>query len=116
MAKDDNVELDTKTSASSEANCPLAASKSHSPANKPQSIWWVYMLRCADDSLYTGIATDVERRAEEHNTGNGAKYTRSHRPVIVVWRERHTSKSSALKREAAIKKLSREQKLALIVH
>mgnify|MGYP001296944987 FL=1 len=76
--------------------------------------WWVYILRCADGSLYTGIARDVDRRAAVHNRGQGAKYTRSRLPVTVVWREAQPSKGAALRREAAIKRLRREEKLALI--
>ena len=76
--------------------------------------WFVYMLRCRDDSLYTGIASDVERRFAEHASGKGAKYTRSHPPVAVVYREECADKSAALRREAAVKKLSRKQKLDLI--
>ena len=76
--------------------------------------WWVYMLRCADGSLYTGITTDVERRTAQHNAGTGAKYTRSRRPVAVVFREEMPTKGEALQREAAIKRLHREEKLKLI--
>ena len=76
--------------------------------------WWVYILRCADESLYTGIARDVNRRAAVHNRGQGAKYTRSRLPVTVVWREAQPNKGAALRREAAIKRLRREEKLALI--
>lgn len=76
--------------------------------------WWVYMLRCRDDSLYTGCATDVDRRCAEHNSGKGAKYTRSRRPVEVVYREKVEDRSAALRREAAIKRLERREKLALI--
>ncbi|MGM9521445.1 MAG: GIY-YIG nuclease family protein [Oscillospiraceae bacterium] len=78
--------------------------------------YWVYMMRCADGSIYTGITTDVERRTEEHNSsdGRGAKYTRSRRPVEPVYREELPDKSSALKREAAIKKLTHAEKLRLI--
>ena len=75
--------------------------------------WYVYMLRCADGSLYTGIATDVERRFEEHKSGRGAKYTRSHPPAAVVYREQFSDKGAALRREAAIKKLPRAKKLEL---
>ena len=75
--------------------------------------WYVYMLRCADGSLYTGIAADVERRFEEHKSGRGAKYTRSHLPLAVVYREKFSDKGAALRREAAIKKLLRAQKLKL---
>lgn len=74
----------------------------------------MYILRCADDTLYTGIATDVDRRAAVHNRGQGAKYTRSRRPVTVIYRELCVNKSAALRREAAIKRLTRAQKLALI--
>lgn len=72
--------------------------------------WYVYMLRCADGSLYTGIAADVERRFEEHKSGRGAKYTRSH---LLVYREKFSDKGAALRREAAIKKLPRAKKLKL---
>ena len=76
--------------------------------------WWVYMLHCKDNSLYTGRATDVDRRCAEHNSGKGAKYTRSRRPVEVVYREKVEDRSAALRREAAIKRLERREKLALI--
>jgi putative endonuclease len=76
--------------------------------------WHVYILRCRDKSLYTGISTDVEARLLKHNAGKGAAYTRSHLPVVLVWREAAKSESAAKKREAQIKKLTREQKLDLI--
>ena len=78
--------------------------------------WFVYILRCADESLYTGIATDVDKRIEEHNTDNklGAKYTRARRPVTLVYTESCASRSDASKREMQIKKLSRQQKQLLI--
>lgn len=76
--------------------------------------WWVYILRCSDDTLYTGVTTDTQRRERQHNAGTGAKYTRVRRPVEMVYREPCADKSSALKREWAIKKLSRSQKLQLI--
>lgn len=75
--------------------------------------WYVYMLRCADGSLYTGITTDVERRFAAHQSGRGAKYTRSHPPLAVVYREQCADKGAALRREAAIKKLPRERKQKL---
>lgn len=75
--------------------------------------WYVYMLRCADGSLYTGIATDVARRFAEHCSGRGAKYTRSHPPLAVVYCEECEDKGAALRREAAIKKLPRGKKLEL---
>lgn len=76
--------------------------------------WWVYMLRCSDGTLYTGAARDVDRRAAVHNSGRGAKYTRSRLPVTVVWREEQPDRSAALRRELALKGLSRKEKLALI--
>ena len=75
---------------------------------------YVYIVRCGDDSLYTGWTTDVPERINAHNSGHGAKYTRSRLPVTLVYHELCADKSSALKRERAIKALSREQKLALI--
>ena len=74
---------------------------------------YVYILRCADGTYYTGWTTDPERRLKAHNSGRGAKYTRSRRPVEIVHLEELGTKSEALKREAAIKKLSREEKTAL---
>ncbi len=76
--------------------------------------YWVYILRCADDTLYTGSTDDVDRRAAAHNSGRGAKYTRGRGPVAVVYREECPDKSAALKREHAIKRLTRPQKLALL--
>lgn len=67
--------------------------------------WQVYILRCADGSLYTGVATDLTARVRKHNDGAGAKYTRGRRPVKLVYREPAASRSAALKREHAIKRL-----------
>lgn len=77
--------------------------------------WYVYMVRCADDSLYTGITTDVARRLDEHNgaVAGGARYTRARRPVVLVHSEAVEGRAAAASREAAIKKLSRPEKLAL---
>lgn len=75
---------------------------------------FVYMLRCGDDSLYTGWTNDLEKRLAAHRSGKGAKYTRGRGPVTLVYLEELPDKSSAMKREAAIKKLSRPQKEALI--
>ena len=77
--------------------------------------WWVYILRCADDTLYTGCNDDVEKRCAAHNSGKGAKYTRGRGPVTVVYREACESRSAALRREAAVKKLSRAEKWRLIL-
>ena len=76
--------------------------------------WIVYILRCRDDTLYTGITADVVKRLRMHNAGTGAKYTRSRGPVALEYTEIHPDKSSALRREIAIKQLSRQEKLALI--
>ena len=77
--------------------------------------WVVYMVHCNDNSLYTGVTTDLDRRLQEHNKGTiGAKYTRARRPVTLAWFERCNSRSSAAIREAEIKKLGRQQKLQLI--
>ena len=76
--------------------------------------WYVYILRCGDGSLYTGCTDDVARRLAAHQRGRGAKYTRSHLPVELVYREAAEDRSAALRREAAIKRLSRQEKLSLI--
>ncbi len=76
--------------------------------------WWVYVLECGDRSLYTGITNDLEQRLERHQQGKGAAYTRSHLPVRLIYREKARGKGAALSREAAIKKLSRSEKLALV--
>ncbi|GGK75855.1 GIY-YIG nuclease family protein [Amphritea balenae] len=80
------------------------------------SEWNVYILECADKTLYTGITVDPVRRIKEHNESDrlGAKYTRTRRPVSLVYQESCNDRSSACKREAAIKKLSRRAKQALI--
>lgn len=76
--------------------------------------WFVYMLRCEDASLYTGIAKDLERRVGQHNAGKASRYTRCRLPVEVVYHEMQPDHSHALKRELAIKALTRKQKEALI--
>lgn len=77
---------------------------------------YVYLLRCADQTLYCGYTTNLTKRIQAHNEGKGAKYTRSRRPALLVYHERYATKSEALQRECAIKKLSRMQKEALIQH
>ena len=77
-------------------------------------MWYLYILRCKDDSLYTGITTDVEKRLEAHRTGKGAKYTRGRGPLELVYREECSDHSGALRREMEVKALSREEKLKLI--
>ena len=77
-------------------------------------MWYLYILRCKDDSLYTGITTDVEKRLEAHRAGKGAKYTRGRGPLELVYSEECGDHSAALKREAEIKQLPREEKLKMI--
>jgi putative endonuclease len=77
-------------------------------------IHYVYILECADGALYTGWTTDIEHRIRTHNSGKGAKYTRSRLPVTLIYSEKYETKSEALKREHAIKKLSHDEKAALI--
>jgi putative endonuclease len=74
----------------------------------------VYVLRCADGTLYTGITTDPARRLEQHNAGTASKYTRARLPVTMVFRRRAKDHSAALRRERAIKKLTRAQKEELV--
>ena len=75
--------------------------------------WYVYMLRCGDGTLYTGITDDVDRRFAAHQAGKGAKYTRGRGPLELVYREELADKSAALKREYQIKRLPRLEKQAL---
>ncbi len=76
----------------------------------------VYILKCADNTLYTGYTIDVDRRVLEHNSEKiGAKYTKARRPVELIYKETFEDKGDAMRREIEIKKMSREQKLALIV-
>ncbi|HYR31373.1 MAG TPA: GIY-YIG nuclease family protein [Gemmatimonadales bacterium] len=76
--------------------------------------WIVYMLRCADGSLYTGITNDLRRRLAAHRAGTASRYTRTRGPVSVVHREPAADRGAALRREAAIKRLPRTAKLALL--
>lgn len=75
---------------------------------------YTYMVKCSDNSLYTGYTTDVYRRTKEHNTGKGAKYTRSRLPVRLVYYETYETKSLAMRRENELKQLTREEKLKLV--
>lgn len=83
-------------------------------ARRPAEVWFVYILRCDDGTLYTGITKDLVRRTRQHNDGTASRYTRSRCPVKLVFREPQRSQSLALRREAAIKRLTRREKLALI--
>ena len=76
-------------------------------------MWYVYIVRCADRTLYTGVARDLNARIEAHNTGRGAKYTRARLPVKLIYQEPAADRGAALRREHAIKRLSRGEKRAL---
>ena len=76
--------------------------------------WYVYILRCADGTLYTGSTNDPDRRLAAHNAGKGAKYTRCRLPVTMVYREEVPDKSAALQREWAVKQMKRSEKLDMI--
>lgn len=82
---------------------------------KKSSMYTLYILQCADETLYTGITTDLVRRIEEHNTSPvGAKYTRGRRPVALVWSKQFRDRSRASREEARVKKLPRAEKMKLI--
>ena len=78
-----------------------------------RNMWTVYILECADKSLYTGITTNLDRRLEEHRRGQGAKYTKGRGPFRLVYFESHKGRANASKREMEIKALKREQKLSM---
>ena len=78
-------------------------------------MWFVYILRCIDGSLYTGITNNLERRFLEHKNGKGGRYTRSHQPVKLIYHENFKTYSAALKRELEIKSWDRKKKLNLVI-
>lgn len=77
--------------------------------------WHLYMIRCSDDTLYTGITTDIKRRFDQHASGRGAKYFRGRQPIEIVYEESGHTRSSAARREAEIKMLTRAEKLIFIL-
>ena len=84
-------------------------------ANGPvKAIWHVYIIKCKDETLYTGITTDLTRRIKMHNTGCGCRFTKYRHPVKLIYSEEQPDKNSALKREAQIKSFPRNKKIALI--
>ena len=85
-----------------------------STKTKKQKSWYVYIIEACDGSLYTGITTDIERRFKQHLSGRGARYFRKSAPKEIVYRQKLLNRSEASKREAQIKKMSKEQKLSLI--
>ena len=92
----------------------IEAKSNEDGAATKSTTWFVYILRCADDSLYTGITTDLNRRCEQHNAGTASRYTRSRLPVSMVYHEVQATRSLALKRELEIKAMSRKVKEELI--
>lgn len=82
--------------------------------DNPQKPWYVYIVRCRDGSLYTGISDNVSKRIEKHNSGKGAKYTAQRRPVTLLFQETHPDQGSARRREEQIKRWPREKKKQLI--
>ena len=76
--------------------------------------WWVYIVKCSDGTFYTGVSNNLEARIKKHNSGEGAKYTQSRRPVELVYKEKSLDRSRSLKREIEIKKLKKSEKLELI--
>lgn len=100
---------------SSGAASPAVSAGSAGPAQTdPAGNYFVYIVRCRDGSLYTGTARDLDSRIGKHNKGTGAKYTRSRRPVALVYFETVEGRGAGLKREAEIKRLTRAQKLVLL--
>ena len=84
-------------------------------AARGETSYYCYIVQCSDKTFYTGWTTDPQRRARQHNSGIGAKYTRTHRPVTLVYLEELPGRSEAMKRELAIKRMSRSRKEALIL-
>jgi putative endonuclease len=93
---------------------PNVLDASASNHNQRIDMWYVYIIRCFDNTLYTGITNDISHRIDRHNAKKGGSYTRVRTPVVLVYQESRSTKSRALKREAQIKRWSREKKLALI--
>jgi putative endonuclease len=88
--------------------------KEKTASGKNAEQWTVYILRCKDSTLYTGITIDLERRVKQHNDGKGSKYTQNRRPVTVVYKEKKMGRASALVREAEIKHYSKDKKEQLV--
>ncbi|MCK4796009.1 MAG: GIY-YIG nuclease family protein [Spirochaetes bacterium] len=77
-------------------------------------VWFIYIVKCSDKTLYTGITKNIEKRINEHNNKKGAKYTKPRTPVALIYKEKCNSRSDAAKRENEIKRMQRKQKLSLI--
>jgi putative endonuclease len=92
-----------------------AQEEQSSPARAAGAVWSLYILQCRDGSLYTGVTIDVDRRLREHQQGTASRYTRTRRPLVLVYREECGSRSQALSRECAVKALNRQRKNELIL-
>jgi len=92
----------------------MKAPASDPTSTEPEVTWFLYLIRCKDGALYTGITTDVDRRFAEHQSGKGAKYLRGKAPLTLAFQQKIGSRSAALKAEASIKKLSKANKEAII--
>ena len=92
---------------------PVPATSARPVSFLNSGMWYVYIVRCADRTLYTGVARDLRARIEVHNAGRGAKYTRARLPVKLIYQETVANRSAAQRREHAIKRLSRAEKRAL---
>ncbi len=92
----------------------MEARESQSPAPAAEAMWWLYILRCRDESFYTGVTTDIDRRCREHEAGRASRFTRTRRPVVLVYQETCGTRSQALSRECAVKSMGRKGKEALV--
>lgn len=98
------------------ADCSVSGVRNNrTMTDRGEAAYYCYIVQCADRTFYTGWTTDPQRRARQHNNGVGAKYTRTHRPVTLVYLEELPGRSEAMKREHAIKRMSRSRKEALIL-
>lgn len=88
--------------------------ESQIPAQTTEAIWSLYILKCGDGSFYTGVTTDIDRRFREHEKGRASRFTRSRRPVVLVYQEKCGSRSQALSRECAVKSMGRQGKEDLV--
>ncbi|MBP1769465.1 MAG: hypothetical protein H6P96_83 [Candidatus Aminicenantes bacterium] len=92
----------------------MVAREDRSSVREGAAPWSLYILRCGDGSFYTGVTTDIERRFREHEKGRASRYTRTHRPVVLIYREECGTRSQALSRECAVKSLGRQAKEDLV--
>jgi predicted GIY-YIG superfamily endonuclease len=113
-AQESNENSITPRSIKAEEVAEVSVPKKLKTKIRSNGIWIVYLLRCADGTLYTGITIDLTRRVEQHNAGTASRYTRSRLPVVLIYKEPQASRSLALKRELAIKALSRLEKESMI--